>query len=163
MKRLAVVVLATLAALVAATPSAHAAPPTHDRVPIDATFTDHAACGFSVEGHATGVMLVIEWVDEDGTTRRFEGFPRGRLTLTNLTTGKRITVNTAGSAHITENPDGSLTAVGTGNWGFPFDPETGEPAFPLFSGRWVFSVDTQGNTSRHFAGRVRDLCAELAA
>jgi hypothetical protein len=163
MKRLAVVFLATLAALVAAVPSAQAAPPTHDLVPINETFTDNEACDFPVQGHVTGFMLIIEWVDEDGTTRRFEGFPQAKLTLTNLTTGKSITANTAGSFHLTENPDGSLTAAGTGNWGFPFDLETGEPGFLLYSGRWVFSIDAQGNESFRFDGRVRDLCTELAA
>jgi hypothetical protein len=163
MKRLTVVLLLTLAAYVAATSSAQAAPPTHERVPVDETFIDES-CGFRVQGQASGVMLVIEWVDEDGTTRRFEGFPQARLTLTNLSTGKSITVNTAGSFHLTENSDGSLTAAGTGNWGFPFDLETGEPGFfLLYSGRWVFSIDAQGNESFRFVGRVRDLCAELAA
>jgi hypothetical protein len=164
MKRLAVVVLATLAALVAA-PSAQAAPPTHNRVSVDETFTDEReACGFPIKGHATGVKLTIEWVKKDGTIRRFEGFPQGRLTVTNLTTGKRITVNTAGSFHLTESPDGSLTAAGTGNWGFPFDLETGEPGFLLlYSGRWVFTIDAQGNESFRFDGRIRDLCTELAA
>jgi hypothetical protein len=60
MKRLAVVLLVTLAALVAA-PSAQAAPPTHERVPIDETFTDES-CGFPVQVQLTGFMLVIEWV-----------------------------------------------------------------------------------------------------
>ena len=161
MRRLAVVVLATLAALVMAAPSAQAAPPTHERVPVDDEFIDES-CGFRVQGHATGVMLVIEWVDKDGTTRRFEGFPQGRLTLTNVRTGKSLTVNAAGSAHITENPDGRFTAVGTGNWGFPFDPENGAPGFVLFSGRWVF-IEAQGTTSFRFVGKKVDLCAELVA
>jgi hypothetical protein len=161
MKRLAVVFLATLAALVAAAPSARAAPPTHERRSIDETFIDRS-CGFPVQVEVTGVMLVIEWIDKEGTRRRFEGFPQGRLTLTNLLTGKSITVNTAGSAHITENPDGRFTAVGTGNWGFPSDPETGEPGFVLFSGRWVF-IEAQGTTSFSFVGKRVDLCAELAA
>jgi hypothetical protein len=163
MKRLTVVLLVTLAASVVATSSAQAAPPTHERVPVDETFIDNRACDFPVQGHATGFMLIIEWVDEDGTTRRFEGFPQAKLTLTNLTTGKSITANTAGAFHLTENPDGSLTAAGTGNWGFPFDLETGEPGFLLYSGRWVFSIDAQGNESFRFVGRVRDLCTELAA
>jgi hypothetical protein len=77
MKRLAVVLLVTLAALVAA-PSAQAAPPTHERVPIDETFTDES-CGFPVQVQLTGFMLVIEWVDEDGTTRRFEAFPQASV------------------------------------------------------------------------------------
>jgi hypothetical protein len=44
MKRLAVVFLATLTALVAAALSAQGAPPTHERLPIDETFTDES-CG----------------------------------------------------------------------------------------------------------------------
>jgi hypothetical protein len=161
MKRLAVVLLLTLAALAVAAPSAQAAPPTHERVPIDDEFIDES-CGFPVQGHVTGFMLIIEWVDKDGTTRRFEGFPQARTTFTNLITGESITVNAAGSAHITDNPDGSFTAVGTGNWGFPSDPETGEPGFVLLSGRWVF-IEAQGNTSFSFVGQEVDLCAELAA
>jgi hypothetical protein len=161
MKRLAVVLLLTLAAVAVAAPSAQAAPPTHEQVPIDDEFIDES-CGFPVQGHVTGFMLVIEWVDKDGTTRRFEGFPQARTTFTNLITGESITVNAAGSAHITDNPDGSFTAVGTGNWGFPSDPETGEPGFVLLSGRWVF-IEAQGNTSFSFVGQEVDLCAELAA
>ena len=87
MKRLAVVFLVTLAALVAAAPSAQAAPPTHEQVPINDTFTDES-CGFPVQVHVTGFMLVIEWVDEDGTIRRFEGFPQARTTFRNSATGR---------------------------------------------------------------------------
>lgn len=161
MKRPTVVLLLALAALVAAAPSAQAAPPTHHRVPINDTFIDES-CGFPVRVQVTGVMLVIEWVDEDGTIRRFEGFPQARTTFTNLSTGESTTVSAAGSAHITDNPDGSFTAVGTGNWGFPVDPETGEPGVVLLSGRWVF-IEAQGNTSFSFVGQEVDLCAELAA
>ena len=163
MKRLAVVFVATLAALVATALSAQAAPPTHERVPIDETPFIDESCGFRVQVQLTGFMLVIEWVDEEGTTRRFEASPQARATFTNLSTGESVTFNTSGSAHITENPDGSFTAVGTGNWGFPVDPETGEPGLVVLSGRWMFSIDAQGNESFHFVGRVRELCAELAA
>jgi hypothetical protein len=92
MKRLAVVFLATLAALVAAAPSAQAAPPTHQRVPIDETPFIDRSCGFPVQVQLTGIMLVIEWVDEDGTTRRFEGFPQAKATFTNLGSGETIKV-----------------------------------------------------------------------
>jgi hypothetical protein len=160
MKRLAVVFLATLAALVAAAPSAQAAPPTHERVPVDETVIDES-CGFRVQTHVTGFVVTIEWVDEQGT-RRFEAFPQDRATHTNLSTGESITVNTAGPEHTTESPDGSLTVVGTGTWGFGNHPETGEQGIFQVAGRWVFSIDAQGNESFHFVGRVRDLCAELA-
>jgi hypothetical protein len=162
MKRRVVVLLVTLAALVAAAPSALAAPPTHERVPIDDEFVDES-CGFPVEGHVTGFLLAIEWIDEDGSLRRFEAFPEGRGTFTNPSTGESITVNLAGPAHITENPDGSLTVVGTGTWGFGNHPETDEPGIFHVAGYWVFSVDAEGNESFRFVGRVRDLCAELAA
>jgi hypothetical protein len=52
--------------------------------------------------------------------------------------------------------------VGTGAWGFPSDPETGELGVVLLSGRWVF-IEAQGNTSFSFVGEKVDLCAELAA
>ena len=52
--------------------------------------------------------------------------------------------------------------MGTGTWGFPDDPETGEPGVVLLSGRWVF-IEAQGNTSFSFVGQKVDLCAELAA
>ena len=53
--------------------------------------------------------------------------------------------------------------VGTGTWGFSNHPQTGEPGIFQVAGRWMFSIDAQGNESFHFVGRVRDLCAELAA
>ena len=162
MKRLTVVLLVTLAACVVATSSAQAAPPTHERVRVDETFIDES-CGFRVQTHVTGFVVTIEWVDEDGTTRRFEAFPQGRATHTNLSTGESITVNTSGPAHTTENPDGSLTVVGTGTWGFGNHPDTGAPGIFQVAGRWVFSIDAQGNESFRFVGRVRDLCTELAA
>ena len=162
MERRVVVLLVTLAALVAAVPSALAAPPTHEREPIDATFTDEESCGFPVEIHLTGFVLRIEWVNEDGSVRRIEAFPQGKATLTNPDTGESITVNAAGPVHVTENPDGSFTLVGTGNWGFSSHPETGEAGQFQVSGHWVFSLDAEGNESFRFVGRVRDLCAELA-
>ena len=163
MKHRVVVLLVTLAALVAAAPSALAAPPTHEREAIDATFTDEESCGFPVEIHLTGFVLRIEWVDEDGSVRRIEAFPQGKATFTNPDTGESITVNAAGPLHVTENPDGSFTLVGTGNWGFSNHPETGEAGQFQVSGHWVFSLDAEGNESFRFVGRVRDLCAELAA
>jgi hypothetical protein len=162
MKRLTVVFLVTLVACVAAASSAQAAPPTHERVPVDQRLLDQS-CGFLVQTHLTGFVLTIEWVDEDGTIRRFTAFPQGRATHTNPSTGESITVNAAGPERTTVNPDGSFTVVGTGTWGFANHPGTGAPGIFQVAGRWVFSVDAQGNESFRFVGRVRDLCAELAA
>ena len=162
MKRLATALLLTLLALVATAPSALAAKPTHERTPVDDVFVD-PSCSFPVEIHTTGFVLAIEWVDEDGSLRRFEAYPQLRSTYTNLATGKSIKVNIAGPAHITESPDGSFTLVGTGNWGWDSHPDTGEPGLFLTSGRFVFSIDAQGNESFRRVGRITDLCAKLAA
>lgn len=161
MKRPAVVLLLTLLALVAAASSALAAKPTHERIPIDDVFVDES-CGFPVEIHQTGFLIAKEWVDEDGTIRRFEAYPQLKATHTNLVTGESIRVNISGPAHITERPDGSFTLVGTGNWGWDVHPDTGEPGLFLTSGRFVFSVDAQGNESFSRVGRLTDLCAKLA-
>jgi hypothetical protein len=162
MKRLVVVLLLTLLALAATTPSALAAKPTHERIPIDDVFVNES-CGFPVEIRQTGFVVAIEWVDEDETIRRFEAYPQLKATHTNLDTGERIRVNIAGPAHITERPDGSFTLVGTGNWGWDTHPDTGEPGLFLTSGRFVFSIDAQGNESFRRVGRITDLCAKLAA
>jgi hypothetical protein len=143
MKRLAVVVLATLAVLAAAAPSAQSAPPTHERVPIDETPFIDESCDFPVEIHQRGFVIRITWVDEDGSVRRIEAFPQGRATLTNPDTGERITVNAAGPAHITDNPDGSFTLVGTGTWGWPNHPETGALGIFQLKGRFVLAVDAE--------------------
>jgi hypothetical protein len=163
MKRLAVALLITLAALAAAAPSALAAPPTHEREFVDRTFTDEKSCGSPVEIHQTGFEIRIEWVDEDGSVRFIVAFPQGRTTLTNPDTKESITVSAAGPAHVTDNPDGSFTLVGTGTWGWPNHPETGAPGIFQLSGRFVLSVDAEGNASFSFVGDFIDLCAELAA
>jgi hypothetical protein len=163
MRRLAVVLLLTVLALVVATPSALAAPPTHERVPVDVHFVDESSCGFPIEIRQTGFVIAIDWVDENGVSRHFEAAPQLKTTLTNLDTGESIRIIIAGPVHITESPDGSLTVVGTGNWLFHNNPKTDEPGLFRTSGHFVFSIDAQGNESFQFTGHVIDLCAELAA
>src|ERR687895_157715 len=55
------------------------------RVPVDETFIDES-CVFRFQPHLTASVPPIGWVDEDRTTRRFEAFPQGRATHTNLST-----------------------------------------------------------------------------
>jgi hypothetical protein len=162
MKRLAVVVLLTLLASVAAAPSAQAAPPTHERMPATFDGVDET-CGFPVEVHQTGFVVVIDWVAADGSSHRIEAYPQVKATFTNPSTGQSVTVNIAGPGQFTEGADGSFTLVGTGNWGFDHNPETGEPGIFLLSGRFVFSIDAAGNESLRSVGQVVDLCAQLAA
>ena len=162
MKRRIVVLLLTLLALVIAAPSAQAAPPTHERLPADFDGVDDT-CGFPVEIHQTGFLVAISWVGEDGTSHRTEAYPQVKATLTNPATEESITLNIAGPGQFTDNPDGSFTLVGTGNWLWGNHPKTGEPGLFLLSGRFVLSVDAQGNESFRSVGRFVDLCAELAA
>jgi hypothetical protein len=162
MKRLAVALALALPMMVVAAPSALAAKPTIQRVPINDTFVD-TSCGFPVEVHATGFMITIQWVDADGTTHTIGAFPQAKNTLTNLDTGTTITVNVSGPAKITEGADGSFTLVGTGLWGWGNNPETGEPGQFLTAGRFVVSIDAAGNESFQIVGTITDLCPQLAA
>jgi hypothetical protein len=161
MKRLSVALLLTLPALLLAAPSALAAPPTHQTETVDEVFVDET-CGFPVEVHLTGALITIQWVNKDGSLRTFQASPQGKATLTNLNTGKSITINISGPAHITDNPDGSFTLVGTGLWGWEHNPETEEPGLFVTAGRFVLSVDAEGNASFQIVGQITDLCQELA-
>ena len=107
--------------------------------------------------------MAIEWVGEDGSSHRIEAYPQVKATLTNLATAESITLNIAGPGQFFDNPDGSFTLVGTGNWLWGNHPKTGEPGLFLLSGRFVLSVDAQGNESFRSVGRFVNLCAELAA
>jgi hypothetical protein len=80
-----------------------------------------------------------------------------------LDTGKTLTTSLAGPAHFTAESDGSFTLVGTGIWSWEFNPETGEPGPVLTKGRFVSSVDSEGNESFSIVGHIVDLCAEIAA
>ena len=162
MKRLAVALALTLPMMMLAAPSALAAKPTYERVPVDATFFAEA-CGVPVEYHAVGVSVTIQWVDADGTTRTITAFPQARLTITNLDTGTSITLNTSGTGFTTEGADGSFTMVGTGLWEWGINPRTLEPGETLTAGRWVFSIDAAGNAFFQVIGRVTDLCPQLTA
>ena len=161
MKRFALVLVLTLPVLLVGQ-SALAGKPTIERIPVDDVFIDES-CGFPVEAHFTGTVVRITWTDEDGTVQIREAYPRFRQTLTNLETGETITNNISGPARIIERPDGSFTLVGTGTWGWDAHPVTGESGLFLSKGRFVFSVDIEGNESFSIVGTIVDLCPKLAA
>jgi hypothetical protein len=161
MRRLFVVVLVTVAALMAG-PSALAAPPFHERVPVDDVFVGES-CGFPVEVHITGFAVIIEREGKDGSFHFIVAQPQIKATLTNLDTGEAITVNIAGPTHVTESPDGSFTFVGTGTWLRSTNPETGEPGLFQSAGRFGVTVDAEGNETFFEVGRFVDLCPRLAA
>jgi hypothetical protein len=57
--------------------------------------------------------------------------------------------------------DGSVTLVGTGPTLF-FILFQGNPGITLLNGRFVLSIDAEGNQTFSSVGATRDLCAELA-
>jgi hypothetical protein len=161
MKRLAVALLATIFLVLMASP-AMAAKPTHTRTPFDQSFVDRS-CGFRVGVRFVGFTVDIQWTDANGDVRDFQAYPQAKQVLTNLATGNTITTNLAGPQHLTVGADGSLTMIGTGNWGWPFNPKTDAPGIYLTAGRWVFAIDAQGNASFSIVGRIVNLCPRLAA
>ena len=159
MRRLIVVSLIALAALVL-TPSALSSAPTITRTPIDLTFADDVDCGFPVQIHIVGTQLTILSTVQ-GDLREFDAFPNSRATLTNLDTGRAIAVSIAGPGHISLGADGSFSFVGTGPTLFFLDPAN--PGITSFNGRYFVSFDAQGNLTFSMVGATRDLCAELTA
>ncbi len=162
MKRKLCLVLLLLLPLLVMGPSASADKPTMERFPVDDVFVDES-CGFPVEVHIVGTVVHIEWTDEAGHVRFLEAYPGYRLILTNLDTGETITATISGPAHFTAEPDGSFTLIGTGIWGWFFNPATGEQGLFLTKGRFVTAVDAEGNESFSIVGEIVNLCPELAA
>ena len=156
MKRLVVVSLFALASL-ALVPTGLSDPPTIQRFPIDATFFDDVDCGFPVQIDVAGTDLQII-----SGNRVFDAFPRSTATLTNLDSGRSITVSIAGPGHTTLGADGSVTLVGTGPALF-FLQFLGNPGITLLNGRFVLTIDSQGGFTFSSVGTTRDLCAELAS
>jgi hypothetical protein len=132
-------------------------------------------CEFSLGIKATGGNLVMrEFTDAAGNVVRTISAGKGvDLTYTNYgsdpanpVAGESVTVRTAGS--VTKNvfnPDGTLTATGTGHNGlilFPSDVPAG-PTTTHYIGRIVYTVDPAGVfTLVSTTGQERDICAELA-
>jgi hypothetical protein len=156
MKRLVVISLLALASLVLV-PSALSDPPTIQRFPIDATSFDYVDCAFPVQIDIVGTDLEIT-----SGNRVFDAFPQSRATLTNLDTGTSTTVSIAGPGHTTLGADGSVTLVGTGPTLFWLTTPPILHGITLLDGRFVLTIDSQGNLTFSSVGGTRDLCAELA-
>ena len=166
MKRLTVVLLVTLAVLLAA-PSAQAAQPTVERFPVNDQGIDEETCGFPIETTITGSVVAISWfeegADQDGRVLYIAADPQLKLTMTNLDTGETITLNISGPVHVNATADGGVVVLETGLWARGENPETGESGLFQTAGLLRITIDAEGNESFQFVGRVTDLCAELAA
>lgn len=145
-------------------PIAAADKPVREIVPApgDVTITDQ--CAFPVLGHIEGGEIDTTFFDKAGNPVKQIGvFPGQTLTLTNLDTGKSITVTDAGSFHATAAPDGSLKVSITGHGPIP-NEVTGEPGiWYLDGGHIVVALDADGNlTSLEVRGNLVNLCGRLA-
>ena len=127
MRRKRLVLSTVLVALVVA-PAATATKPTREVIPApdDRVFTGQ--CAFPVLGHIEGVEIDTTFTDRAGNPVKLLGvFPGNTLTLTNLATGKSITVGATGSFQLRVKADGSGSAMVTGLGAWPEgNPITGE-------------------------------------
>jgi hypothetical protein len=156
--------LSTVLIALAVVPAATANKPEREIVPApgDMVFTDQ--CAFPVLGHIEGGEINTTFTDKSGDPVKLLGvFPGQTLTLTNLDTGKSITVVNAGSFQARAERDGSVTISITGRGPIP-DFIAGEPGlWYLNGGRVVVTFDADGNvTSVDVSGNLVDLCTQLA-
>ena len=145
---------------------AFAGPPTITHTSEDVTLPPDQRCGFTVQAHFSGIVIDISYTDTQGVFHDSETFPQGRLTLTNIATGKSITVNASGPLKLTVNPDFSFMFVGRGNQPFDLAPDSSypnsAPGWFLLNGRFVWFVDANGVSTFTETGTTTNLCAEFA-
>jgi hypothetical protein len=163
--RRGLLLLSTVLIALAVAPAATANKPTREINPgqDDVVLTDQ--CAFPVLAHIEGIEIITTFTDKAGNPVKQIGvFPDNTLTLTNLDTGKSITVVATGSFHVRAEPDGSISVMVTGHGPFVPNPITGEPGIWYLSGRVRATFDVEGNlTSIDSTGNLVDLCAQLAS
>ena len=157
---LAVAVLAALAVAPAAIADKPDRPPPVP-APDDLVITDQ--CAFPVLAHIEGGEIVTTFFDKAGNIVKLHGaFPGQSLTVTNLDTGKSITVVNAGSFQARAERDGSVRVSITGHGPIP-NFITGESGlWYLNGGQVLLTFDADGNlTSARSTGNLVNLCARL--
>src|SRR5512132_3179094 len=103
--------LPTVLICLALAPAASASKPTREINPSqdDVVITDQ--CAFPVLGHIDGVEIIKTWFDDAGNpVKQIVTFPGNKLTLTNLDSGKSLTVMGTGSSQLRAEPGGSVSA-----------------------------------------------------
>ena len=122
------------------------------------------SCAFPVFGHIEGREIDTTFGIRDRTVLKLLGiFPGNTWTLTNLDSGKSITVGSTSSFHQVTEPDGSFSVkvVGRGVWPFE-NPLTGEPGIWYQHGQVSGVFDADGNPiSTKGTGSLVDLCPLL--
>jgi len=163
--RRGLLLLSTVLIALAVAPAATANKPEREIVPAPADMLISDQCAFPVLGHIEGGEIDTTFFDKAGNpVKQIAVFPGQTLTVTNVETGKSITVVNAGSFHARAERDGSVTISITGHGPIP-NFITGEPGlWYLNGGRVVVTFDADGNpTSVGVRGNIVDLCTQLAS
>lgn len=156
--------LSTVLVALAVVPAATASKPTQEIIPAPDDRMITGQCTFPVRGHIEGSEIDTTFIDKAGNPIKLLGvFPGNTLTLTNLETGKSITLGATGSFQLRVEPDGSGSAMVTGQGAWPDgNPITGEPGIWYQSGRVSATFDAEGNmTTIKSTGSLVNLCARL--
>ena len=164
--RRGLLLLSTALVAVAVVPAATANKPTREIIPAPDDKVITGQCTFPVLGHIEGNEIDTTFTDKAGNPVKLVGvFPGNTLTLTNLDTGKSITLGATGSFQLRAQPDGSGSAMVTGLGAWPDgNPITGEPGIWYQSGRVSATFDAEGNTtSIKSTGKLVNLCTQLAS
>jgi hypothetical protein len=163
--RRGLLLLSTVLIVLAAAPAASAKKPARETNPGQDDVVIADQCGFPVLAHVEGGEIITTFTDNAGDPVKQIGiFPGNTLTLTNLDTGRSLTVVATGPFHVRVESDGSGSVMITGHGPFVPNPITGEPGIWYLSGRARATLDAQGNvTSADAAGKLVDLCAQLSS
>jgi hypothetical protein len=151
--------LALTAALLAPGGAATGAPPG----PADSTDTKAAgeACAFPIRVDTTGKTAFIDLPHNHHFTA-IQTAPGQRITVTNLDTGKSVTINTTGAFRFVRS-SGGADVIQAGGKNFLYGvPSVGATALAT-TGPIEITVANNNIASMDLSGaRVRDICQELA-
>jgi hypothetical protein len=157
----------TLGCTIALAPAASASPPVTIPAPIGNTntFPAGSACPFTLQVTLIGGNQVFTFFD-DG---RFLATGLHIDRLTNVDTGKSITLNLQGPVYVVPTADGGSVSRASGVTAFIFFPGDAGPGdthtgrMYLFVGYFVAVSDPSGTvTSFRSYGTRKDVCAMLA-
>jgi hypothetical protein len=149
---------------IALVPVATADPPTRESGPQpDVIVTDQ--CAFPVLGHIDGNERVATFTNKAGDpVKQIAVFPANRLTVTNMLTGRSLTLVATGPSVARILRDGSGRFHSMGHGVSAPNPVTGEPGIWYSSGQLKLTFDADMNvTSVASTGRLVNLCDELAS
>jgi hypothetical protein len=149
----------------AVAPVATAHKPTREVNPVQDDMVIAGQCAFPVLAHIDGGEIVTNFTDKAGNlVKQIVVFPANTVTLTNLHSGRSITLVATGSFQARAHPDGSVSFKITGHGAFPGNSITGEAGVWYLRGRLFANFDADENlTSTGKTGNLVDLCPRLAS